>query len=377
MRIFVFIPVLILLAGCYSTRRSRSDQDVETVLQLRPGPENPRNSEGDFIQLKDGRWLFVYTRFTGGGGDHSRAHLAGCYSKDQGRSWFSQQHMVLPNEGEMNIMSVSLLRLDNGNIALFYLRKNSTSDCIPYMRISTDEAGSWGEAIRCIQDEAYYVLNNDRAVQLKSGRILLPVANHSWGQYREFRSRARIECFYSDDRGRSWYRSAEAENPEEVISQEPGVVELKDGSILLFCRTDAGVQYTSRSEDGGQTWSSLQPSRISSPLSPASVERIPSTGDLLAVWNNNLSKKEGLRQNRTPLTMAISKDEGRSWERVKNIQEDPEGWYCYTAIAFTERGLLLAYCSDDLRESKRLSTTRITRISNKWIYNKVKKKPEE
>ena len=35
----------------------------ETVLLLPPGKDNPRNSEGDFIRLKTGEILFVYTRY--------------------------------------------------------------------------------------------------------------------------------------------------------------------------------------------------------------------------------------------------------------------------------------------------------------------------
>src|SRR5262245_16081764 len=46
------------------------------IRLLPPGPGNPRNSEGAFIALKDGRVLFVYTHFTGGGSDHAAAHLA-------------------------------------------------------------------------------------------------------------------------------------------------------------------------------------------------------------------------------------------------------------------------------------------------------------
>jgi streptogramin lyase len=49
---------------------------VTQPLVLAPAPGNPRNSEGDFIALKDGRVLFVYTHFTGGGADHAAAHLA-------------------------------------------------------------------------------------------------------------------------------------------------------------------------------------------------------------------------------------------------------------------------------------------------------------
>ena len=76
--------------------------------------------------------------------------------------------VVVENEGGMNVMSVSLLRLQNGEIALFYLRKNSTEDCIPMMRISKDEARTWSDPIPCITDrKGYFVLNNDRVVQLR------------------------------------------------------------------------------------------------------------------------------------------------------------------------------------------------------------------
>ncbi len=34
---------------------------VRRTPLLPPGPDNPRNSEGDFIALKDGRVLLVYT----------------------------------------------------------------------------------------------------------------------------------------------------------------------------------------------------------------------------------------------------------------------------------------------------------------------------
>ncbi|MGH7199678.1 MAG: exo-alpha-sialidase, partial [Planctomycetaceae bacterium] len=104
---------------------------ITRIKLLPPGPDNPRNSEGDFIELKDGRVLFVYTHFTGGAGDHASAHLAGRFSSDEGRSWTAEDVVILPNEAKQNVMSVSLLRLHDGRIALFYLRKNSLSDCRP------------------------------------------------------------------------------------------------------------------------------------------------------------------------------------------------------------------------------------------------------
>ncbi len=340
----------------------------EISLQLFPQEGNPRNSEGDFIQLKDGRLLFIYTHFTGGTGDHASAYLAGRYSRDGGKTWTGEDAIILPNEGGMNIMSVSLLRLNTGEVALFYLRKNSNSDCIPFMRISTDEAATWSEAIRCMDAEGYHVVNNDRFIQLDNGRIIYPTALHLRVESK-MEARGQIMCYYSDDSGRTWIKSQQIANPENIVLQEPGIITLKDGSIMLFCRTDAGVQYFSFSEDQGETWSPIEAGNIKSPLSPASIERIPSTGDLLLVWNNNY-KPERDGRKRTPFNLAISRDEGLSWQKIKTIESNPAGWYCYTAIEFTDKHVLLGHCAGDRRTNNGLATTHITRLSLDWIYEK-------
>src|SRR5450759_1304749 len=78
--------VLILVSGCMSRTEINSRQinkGKEEVLKLLPVSNNPRNSEGDFITLKDGRILFIYTHYTGtSGDDHANAYLAGRYSQD-------------------------------------------------------------------------------------------------------------------------------------------------------------------------------------------------------------------------------------------------------------------------------------------------------
>ena len=128
--------------------------------------------------MKDGRLCLIYTRFTGGGGDDAAADLAMRISRTVAKRGASDT-IVVRRTGGLNVMSVSLLRLANGEIALFYLRKTSEEDCRPLMCLSTDEAQTWSEPTVCITDEVgYYVLNNDRAVQLHSGRLVLPVAWH-------------------------------------------------------------------------------------------------------------------------------------------------------------------------------------------------------
>ena len=266
---------------------------------------------------------------------------------------------------------------------MVYLRKNSLSDCRPFLRTSQDEARTWSEPVAVIPDAdaGYYVVNNNRVIQLSSGRLVIPAAQHTTpaaarpGGSTEMVHTAygHVVCYVSDDGGATWQRGQQvlvAARPDgkRVMIQEPGVVALADGRLMIFCRTDAGSQYVAYSRDGGVSWSPLRASDIISPLSPASIARIPTTGDLLLVWNNHDAAPAALAGLRTPLTVAISTDEGEHWAHVRNIAVDPHGWYCYTAIAFAEDHVLLAHSAGDRRENNGLAVLRITRLPVAWLY---------
>lgn len=340
--------------------QSREMQSAnEVVFSLLPGPNNPRNSEGDFIILKDGRILYIYTHYTGTStDDNAHAYLAGRYSYDNGETWTNNDTKIIDQEGALNVMSVSLLRLENGEIALFYLKINSETDCIPFVRISKDEANTWSDPQPCITDrKGYFVLNNNRVIQLKNGRIILAVAMHQSPDAPKFSVVGRIWSYFSDDNGRTWKSGREVSNPKVIVTQEPGMIELKSGAILMFMRTASGVQYFSYSEDKGETWSPVKPGNIKSPRSPASIARIPSTGDLLLVWNDN-----GINQKRTPLNIAVSKDQGKTWINNKVLENNPDGAYCYSAIHFIGNEVLIGY-SDWLT----MGAT-IRKLNLNWIY---------
>ena len=346
--------------------------DMEPLLVIEPSKENPRNSEGDIIELKDGRLCLIYTRFTGGSGDHAAADLARRTSDDGGRTW-SKDNIVVPRPGGLNVMSVSLLRLADGRIALFYLRKTSEEDCRPLMCISLDEAQTWSEPTVCITDKVgYYVLNNDRAVRLGAGRLILPVAWHQGpGEPRD--TAGVIMCYLSDDNGKTWRRSQDSfkgyrPDGQRVTVQEPGVVELKDGRLMMFMRTNAGSQYICYSQDGGETWTKAQPSNLVSPLSPASIKRVPWTGDLLCVWNDHSGIHKYVAGRRTPLCAAISRDEGKTWSKSRFLEYNPDGWYCYAAITFTAERALLAYCAGD-KQVGGLNRLKVLALSKNWLVS--------
>jgi len=268
-----------------------------------------------------------------------------------------------------------LLRLPDDRIALFYLQKNSLTDCRPVVRFSTDEAETWSEPSTIIPDDdvGYFILNNDRVVQLGDGRLVVPVAVHHRPDWSAPQWQGKITCYLSDDAGQTWHRSETmktAENPAgtRIYAQEPGVVQLDDGRLLMWIRTNAGEQYQAFSSDRGETWTAFEPMGVASPMSPASIERIPTTGDLLMAWNNHDHLPVAQRRARTPFTVAVSSDSGQTWQHIKNLADDPRGWYCYTAIEFVGDHVLLGHVAGQQEKGKRLATSRITRVPIRWLY---------
>src|SRR5688500_4899862 len=98
------LPLLVVLL---SAMHVFAAGPVSRNVLLPPTQGNPRNSEGAFVTLKDGRILLVYTRFTGGRADHAAAELASRVSADNGRTWSDKDEVVVPRgDAGMNVMSV-------------------------------------------------------------------------------------------------------------------------------------------------------------------------------------------------------------------------------------------------------------------------------
>lgn len=375
-----FRPLLYALILCSAAAMAFDQTPLDAaankiLLTVTPTPENPRNSEGAFATLRSGRIIFCYSAYYGGKGeDHGPARLAQIHSDDQGATW-SAPKTIVENEGRYNVMSVSLLRAASGRLHLTYLVKNDWLDCRPYLRTSEDDGATWSQPRLILQAPGYFVVNNDRLIQTAKGRLILPVAFHrSRGQEptssRSFDARAIALWICSDDDGKTWQESANWwAMPIRSGSglQEPGVVERADGSLFSWARTDAGFQYGCESKDGGKTWGAPTPTTLASPVSPASIKRIPGSSELLAVFNDHSGRVPFLKGRRSPLVAAISKDGGATWGSPKVLEGDPDGWYCYTAIHFVGDDVLLGYCAGDSAKKTFLNVLRLRKVSLSWL----------
>ncbi len=331
----------------------------EIVLPLTSGLGNPRNSEGSFVTLANGHILFAYSHYNGESwSDHASADIVTRISTDGGKTWSSDDRILVANEGDCNVMSVSFLRLQDGRIALFYMRKNSFFDCRMRMRTSSDEGVTWSEPVLVNPTEGYLVTNNERIIQLASGRLICPSALHvnpvaAPGEEQKFNQHGVTLFTVSDDAGKTWRETSQRLHISEDIDsglQEPGIIQRKDGSLYGWARTSAGRQWEFSSDDEGETWTEAKPSRFTSPTSPLSIKAIDA-GRWLAVWNDQESPASNETEfakdsswGRTPLAVAISDDEGATWSDSELIEDDPERGFCYIAIHPLEDSVLLSYC---------------------------------
>ena len=355
------------------------------IADLAPTAENCRNSEGSFLELKDGSILFAWSRYgIGDGDDGDVCEIWGIVSRDGGEAFGEPRRLIARKAVSAetdNIMSASLLRMENGDIGLVFLGKHhATHRCSVYLCRSSDEGESWSAPMLCSAAEDYHVVNNDRVIRTSTGRIIIPSARHM-ARY-SVRDPQKIAgvgpgsliCYISDDDGATFRASKPVTIPVSsgcrTGVQEPGVLELADGRLWCFIRTNAGRQYESYSEDGGETWTEPLPSKFTSAISPLSAKRLRD-GRIVAMWNpvpvyNGRSEWIGDTWTgaRTPLVLALSEDDGQNFPELIPVETDERRGFCYTAIHETrDGGLLLGYCAGGEPEGSTLRLLRIRKLS--------------
>src|ERR1700728_1289998 len=262
--------------------------------------------------------------------------MVGKFSKDHGRTW-GETTPLESMDGKgialgRDTAHHSLLRLRSGNLGLIYggpYARTGRDGTVLY-RSSADGGKTW--SLPVVVDPLFALCRNGSVRVLSSGRIVAPTL--TWispaaGPESEEEDAQMVYSwiYYSDDEGKTGRRSLS----ELFISlgrgergfysfDEPVLEELADGSLIMIARTQMGRPYKSFSKDGGVSWSNPAPVDLGSSPSPHTLGRIPSTGDLLIVWNQTSPEEclNGLMRHR--LSMAVSRDGGRTWEHFRNLE---------------------------------------------------------
>ena len=338
-----------------------------------------RAGEGAFVRLKYGRILYAYTEYIGAGNeDADPARISAVFSSDEGESWGGHCVLMERRPGDKNIMSVSFMRMLNGELGMFFLRKTGDA-CVLNLVRSADEGQTWGEPVACT-DEKYYVVNNDRVIRLRNGNLLFPANLHA-GPTGE----VSVQCYFlSEDDGQTWKSLCKPlEHPSPTSTsglQEGGVYEMPDETIWGWARTRSGSQYSMYSKDGGLSWTNPVGSELFT--SPDAPMQVKDAGPYTVAIFNPKPRYYGRVEfeapetgkglwARTPFVCLVSHDRGQTFPDGYFLETDPSNSYCYPAMLAGEDYFLVAYYHSN-GSGKCLSSGKILKVYFSELDNPYK-----
>jgi sialidase-1 len=381
------LPIAILLVtlvfAVAPARGQAAKPGPEIVMVAEAKDPIVRNSEASMVELKDGRLFMVWQEFEKGGGDSDffPGHLAAMTSRDGGRTWNAHRVLVQNEPGDTNVFSPSLLRLPDGAILFCFMRyhslakaRNISPPASAFAWVSRDECKTF-TPLATLWAEKPITLCNSTLRRLSSGRIVLPINRERSmkGQPDHYEA----GTIFSDDGGRTWTECANWVDAPRRGAMEPHVEELRDGRVLMVMRTQLGAVYRSESADDGKTWSKAVSLGVEAPESCPELIKIPSTSDLLLIWNASKYNPKNYSHfgKRTPLSAAVSRDDGKTWSRPRHLETDP-GWaYSNPGCCFTSKGTaVINYWACKYQSSGAMSNyplhLKAAIVDINWLYGK-------
>lgn len=318
-------------------------------------PDRPECHASNIVELPDGDLLASWFA----GSKEGRPDVAILYSRlPQGSERWTPPKVLAdtPNKSDGN----SVLFVDRERILwLFYVTmygNDWTEAKIKYKK-STDNGFTWSKS-EIFRGRLGWMLRN-KLIILRNGRIIFPV-------YDEANRDSMI--MFSDNNGKSWTTSNKITSSPGNL--QPTVVELSNGTLLAFMRSyfansslddnsfgSAGAYiWQSTSMDKGKTWTPATPTGFKNPNSAIDMVA-SSSGNIILVFNDSF-------HSRTPLNIALSEDEGKTWPHTRTL-EAGRGSFSYPCIIQTRNDRIhvtYSYCRKAIKHVV---------FDENWIKNRL------
>ena len=209
---------------------------------------------------------------------------------------------------------------------------------------------------------SYTGFNHDRAIQLRSGRILMPLFYTK--DYR-IDKHIRSRVYYSDDEGATWLPSKTIVDVEDSKpgAQEPGVVELKDGRVMMWMRADTG-------QDPPLLFERPRRDVVDARGDGTRFAAFAAVDQAHSVHRRPAAGLEQFAQGPLPPHDRHLPGRGRTWENIRNLDEDPAHTYAYTSIEFVRDRVLFTYYAGPPAGKREgpLWSLKLKSVPVTWLY---------
>lgn len=223
-------------------------------------------------------------------------------------------------------------------VHLFFKVGPEISHWATWWMTSTDNGLTWSEARELVPGDAGgRGPVRSKPIILSDGSWLAP-ASTEFQLWEAFVDR-------SSDRGSTWERSADFEIERPKFrgkgAIQPTLWESTPGVVHALLRTGAGRAWRTDSQDFGRTWSPVYDCGLPNNNSGIDVLKLEE-GTLMLVLN-----PVGMNWGpRTPLSLAVSRDNGATWRLFAHFEDDPPETrfeFSYPAIVRTRDGIAVCY----------------------------------
>jgi sialidase-1 len=320
-------------------------------------------------------------------------------STDDGRTWSQPQSIAevagpkSKNPFALKLKNVNPSSVTYNNPVLIADRDGTLHMlfCLEYMRCfyqkSADDGQLWTkpveitqifEAFRSAYDWKVLATGPNHSIQLRSGRLVVPVWL-STGTGGNAHRPSVTATIFSDDGGNSW-RAGEIAVPctEEWINpNETVAVELIDGRVMLNVRNESKThrRLVTTSPNGATAWSMPRfDEALLEPICMAGIARY-STADrggrnrILFSNPDNLARADGKEEagksrDRKNVSVKLSSDEGQTWAVSKTVEST---WSAYSDLAVTKSGAILCFYGRGEKANFAGDRLTLARFNLEWV----------
>lgn len=265
-------------------------------------------------------------------------------SADDVRIWFSLKKdnkwttpISIPGNEEIPHWNPVLFVNEKNEIFLYYKVGKTIENWKTFLTVSHDGGKTFDEPFELVPgDIGGRGPVKNKILVLSDGRLLAPASIEKSVDWR---------CFIdmSFDGGLN-FEKHEIPLPDEkneknaVIAMiQPTLWESKNGKVHALLRTNMNYAYRTDSNDYGVTW--CMPYITDVPNNNSGLDLAKNKNGFIALVSNPVAENAG---KRTPLTVAISNDNGISFAEAA-VLEDGEGEFSYPAIIDDEDTFHITY----------------------------------